>query len=97
MSTLGRGDIQARLRDPDPHRRLFLTPLLDEKDQIGRGAVDLRLGTEFLMVQRFRRPGLDPRKEDQRALDDMQERIIVPFGRELWLHPRQFVLAATLE
>ena len=27
----------------------------------------------------------------------MQERVVVPFGEELWLHPRHFVLAATLE
>jgi dCTP deaminase len=27
----------------------------------------------------------------------MQERVVVPFGEHLWLHPRHFILAATLE
>lgn len=97
MSAMGRPAIRKRLADADPGRRLWITPLLDEKKQLGRGAVDLRLGTEFLMLQRFQRAGLEPSKDDQVLLDEMQEQVIVPVGAELWLHPNQFVLAATLE
>lgn len=97
MSALGRPDIRDRLNETDPSRRLWITPLLDEDEQLGRGAVDLRLGTEFLMLQRFQRAGLEPSKDNQIVLDEMQEQVIVPVGEELWLHPHQFVLAATLE
>lgn len=96
MTALGREDIEKALADPSLKRRLYVTPLLDEK-QVGRGAIDLRLGTEFLLLRRTRRPGLDPRELEVSTLEEMQERVIVPFGRELWLHPRHFVLAATLE
>jgi dCTP deaminase len=59
--------------------------------------VDLRLGTEFLLLRRTQRPGLDPGADRQQEVDEMQERLVVPFGEEFWLHPRHFVLAATLE
>jgi deoxycytidine triphosphate deaminase len=84
------------LDEEDLDKRLVLTPLL-ERSQVGRGAVDLRLGTEFLLLRRTQRPGLDPGTHSQQEVEDLQERVIVPFGEKLWLHPRHFVLAATLE
>jgi len=89
---LGRTDVEDALKD----RRLVITPPLDPA-QIGRGAVDLRLGTEFLLLRRTRKSGLNPAKETQLQIDELQERVVVPFGEELWLHPRHFILAATLE
>ncbi|HXP36839.1 MAG TPA: dCTP deaminase [Solirubrobacteraceae bacterium] len=89
---LGREDLNDALES----RRLIVTPILDQR-QIGRGAIDLRLGTEFLLLQRTRRAGLNPAVENQREVDELQERVVVQYGEELWLHPRHFVLAATLE
>lgn len=96
MTALGREDLEAAIDDRDLDRRLVITPLL-ARSQIGRGAVDLRLGTEFLLLRRTRQPGLAPGKPDQASMEDLHERVVVPFGDELWLHPRHFVLAATLE
>lgn len=96
MTVLGREDLELAIDDEDLDKRLVITPLLDRK-QIGRGAVDLRLGTELLLLRRTQRPGLHPGEDSQQEVDDMQERVVVPFGDELWLHPRHFVLAATLE
>jgi dCTP deaminase len=96
MTALGREDLERAIDEPNLDRRLIITPLL-ERSQIGRGAVDLRLGTEFLLLRRTRLPGLNPGKDRQQDVDEMQERVVVPFGEELWLHPRHFVLAATLE
>lgn len=96
MSTLGRADLEAALTNPDKDSRLYVTPLLDCK-QIGRGAIDLRLGTEFLLLKRIHKPGLNPNELEHGGLVDVQERVTVHFGGELWLHPRHFVLAATLE
>lgn len=92
MTVMGRPSIKRALAE----RRLFVTPLLS-LEQVGPGAIDLRLGTEFLLLRRVRRPGLDPRELEQVDLEEDQERLIVPIGGELWLHPRHFVLAATLE
>jgi dCTP deaminase len=96
MTALGRDDLEKALEERSPDHRLYVTPLLS-RQQIGRGAIDLRLGTEFLLLRRIKHPGLDPSKFDQEALEENQERVVVPFGGELWLHPRHFVLAATLE
>jgi dCTP deaminase len=52
---------------------------------------------EFLLLRRISKPGLNPGTDSQQDVDQMQERVVVPFGEELWLHPRHFVLAATLE
>lgn len=92
MSALGRTDLKAALE----RRQLYVTPLLDPR-QVGRGAIDLRLGTEFLLLKRVQRPGLNPSELEHGDLADVQDRVTVPFGGELWLHPRHFVLAATLE
>lgn len=96
MSALGREDLKRAFQEPDTGRRLHVTPLLDI-EQIGRGAIDLRLGTEFLLLKRIQRPGLSPAELEHGDLAEAQERVVVPFGGELWLHPRHFVLAATLE
>jgi dCTP deaminase len=96
MSVLGKAEIDAALNEEDLDNRLVLTPLL-ERSQVGRGAVDLRLGTEFLLLRRTQRPGLDPGTDSQQDVEELQERVIVPLGEKLWLHPRHFVLAATLE
>jgi len=96
MTALGRKDLEEAMREEDLDRRLIITPLLDP-NQVGRGAVDLRLGTEFLVLRRTRRSGIDPVKQSQDDIDEMQERVVVPFGEHLWLHPRHFILAATLE
>jgi dCTP deaminase len=97
MSALGKNDLEAALDHDSNDHRLYVTPLLDREKQIGRGAIDLRLGTEFLLLRRTRHPGLDPSELTQEDLEEMQERVVVPFGGELWLHPRHFILAATLE
>jgi dCTP deaminase len=96
VTSLGREDLERAIDERDLDRRLVITPLL-ERAQIGRGAVDLRLGTEFLVLRRTTRPGLNPGEDSQEDIDEMQERVVVPFGSELWLHPRHFVLAVTLE
>jgi dCTP deaminase len=97
LTLLGREDLERAIyQEKDIDRRLIVTPLL-ESAQIGRGAVDLRLGTEFLLLRRTQRSGLNPGSDSQQEVDEMQERMVIQFGEELWLHPAHFVLAATLE
>lgn len=76
--------------------RLVITPLLDRR-QIGPASVDLRLGTEFIEIRRLREGLLDPLTEDAAERQSREERIAVPLGDHLVLHPGQFVLGSTLE
>jgi dCTP deaminase len=96
MTLLGRESLLERIDEQDIAKRLVITPLLDRKQQVGPGSVDLRLGTEFLLLRRVRGAGIDPGVA-QDAEQDSHDRVVVPFGEAMWLHPRQFALGATLE
>lgn len=85
------------LQATDFDERLVVTPLLDD-GQVGEASIDLRLATEFLLLRRTLQAGIDvgdPDLESQVA--ELYERIAVPIGEGLWLHPQQFVLGATFE
>jgi dCTP deaminase len=93
---LKREDLDTAINDRPVESRLVVTPLL-RPAQIGEASVDLRLGPEFLLLRKTRKPGLDPTSLTQAELDEMQERVVIPYGDSIWLHPGHFVLAATLE
>lgn len=95
MTLLGHEDLK-RAMDRDLESRLVVTPLLD-KAQIGPASVDLRLGTEFLVMRRTHGAVLDPGEDPEGAGSAVHEEVRVPLGRSLWLHPQHFVLGATLE
>lgn len=80
----------------DLDQRLAVVPLL-EPDQVGPASIDLRLGTEFLVLRRTAYPGVDPGTEGEFHPDEIVDRVTIRFGEPLWLHPGQFVLGATLE
>jgi dCTP deaminase len=81
----------------DFDRRLVVTPLLED-EQVGEASIDLRLGTDFLLLRRTRQPGVDvgdPNLGTQ--VDELYDRMAIAVGEGLWLHPQQFALGATLE
>jgi dCTP deaminase len=81
----------------DIAERLIVTPMLDEAVQIGPASIDLRLGSDFLVVRRSEHSGIDPAKDNDARVERSQERVSVPLGEPFWLHPRHFALGATLE
>jgi dCTP deaminase len=98
MTVLRKETLRKRLRTTNPKKRLVVTPLLDPAEQIGPASIDLRLGTDFLIPRRNLHAGIDP--GDDRVAGEVgmsQERVVVPFGENLWLHAQQLVLGATLE
>ena len=96
---LGKGAILGRLRDSNPERRLTISPIL-EPEQVGRCSVDIRLGNEFLLVNRETGiMGIDPirRGEMAESVRRYQTRVEVAYGSPFYLHPQQFSLARTFE
>jgi dCTP deaminase len=91
MSAMIREQLLERL-DALDESRLIVTPLLDRGKQVGAGSIDLRLGTEFLEVQRNNQRVIDPfvQSSPERSFN-------VPLGGDLVLHPGQLILGATLE
>lgn len=89
--------LEALNEGSDFDKRLVVAPLLDE-EQVGEGSIDLRLGTDFLLLRRTVQAGVDVGDPNLQAqLDGLYDRVAVPLGEGLWLHPQQFVLGATLE
>ncbi len=89
--------LEDALRRSSLPERLIVTPLLERSKQVGESSIDVRLGTEFLIVKRTYGAGLDPGSQPQVAVDETHERLTVELGQAFWLHPQQFVLGATLE
>jgi dCTP deaminase len=85
------------LDETDFDKRLVVTPLLDE-EQVGEASIDLRLGTDFLLLRRTLQPGVDVADDNLAVqVDALYERLAVPIGESLWLHPQQLVLGGTFE
>jgi dCTP deaminase len=80
---------------------LVITPAPDftELAESGAAAVDLRLGTWFVISRHTRVPYLKVERSPQDRVDEARlvRSHYVPFGKEFMLHPQSFVLAATLE
>lgn len=95
MTVLGHGQLIEALARPTSKKRLIVTPLLSDT-QIGPASIDLRLGTDFIEMHRLERRTLDPMsKPDEPRV--REERVVVPLGEELILHPGQFILGVTFE
>ena len=96
-------EILARLA-PDYQRtseRLVIRPepQFGESGKLGAASVDLRLGCWFGALRRNRVTHLDfldPSASEQNT-DRPLKMHYVPFGQKFVLHPRDFILAATLE
>lgn len=96
---LTKDEIKDRLITEDLNQRLFITPLLSN-EQIGWASVDVRLGNEFIAFRRTKYAMFNPLEKSEKLtsrIGDFQERIYIPLGERLVLHPQQLVLGCTLE
>lgn len=98
MSVWGADKITAAMNQPDQEERLVVSPLLRES-QIRGSSIDLRLGHEFILLQRSLVSHIDPTREAEwdTILHRSQQRVRVSLFKKFTLHPGQLVLGATLE
>jgi dCTP deaminase len=98
-AVLNGGDIRRCLDRTSLADRLVVTPLLDPEESIGPSSIDVRLGNQFIVMRREAFPLLDIRHIPSltRNLGRYQERVIKRLGERFVLHPRQLVIASTLE
>jgi deoxycytidine triphosphate deaminase len=73
---------------------LYITPLVG--NQLQESAVDLRLGTRFIVSRRTGTADIDPLGDPDRWRG-MEDHIQEPWGGRFVLHPGELVLASTLE
>lgn len=92
--------IALRLVDEDARQRIYVTPMIDPAVQLGPASLDVRLGTDALVITNVNLDSLDPLRplEDcQKQVDAYTRRIRITSNEPLVLHPNEFALAATLE
>lgn len=97
---LNETQILERLLDPDPERRIVITPLIYPEEQFGPTSVDVRLGTDFTVLQRSNLTHLDLVKSPEALARDMAHcmtHVKVNPTEPFVLHPGEFALASTLE
>lgn len=97
---LNERQILERMMDPDLERRIVITPLIKPEEQFGPTSVDLRLGTDFQVMQRTNLTHLDLVKDPADLQQDIQKymkHVKVKPTEPFVLHPGEFALASTLE
>lgn len=86
--------------EKDLEERLVVTPILDPKQQIHEGSIDLRLGTTFVLTQKAAFAAMDATVKEQKLQQEIlryQFRVAKRFHEKFVLHPHQLVLGVTLE
>jgi len=92
-------DIYSAMEEPGILDRLILTPIFDPADSVTDAAVDVRLGTEFILFRKEAFHALDI-SSSEAIFNDVsryQERVIRRIQERFVLHPRQLVIGSTLE
>lgn len=85
--------------EKDPEKRIVISHISDPKTQIGRCSVDIRLSNEFIITKETQIDVLDvaEREDLKKNIMQYQERIRISYGEAFILHPKEFVLGASLE
>jgi len=98
---LTKAEVFQRLQTENKNQKIFFTPMINLDQQLGSPALDVRLGTQFIVFKRTRYPILDVCEGDPKDLTwkigRYQERVYIPLGQKIILHPQQLVLGSTLE
>lgn len=94
MSVLSKKEIDGRLNMPPEQRGALVITPLPGTGAFDADAVDLRLGSGFLLPRNLRVPYFRPDRSSPKML---HTRMHVPLGQYLVLQAHQVVLGATLE
>lgn len=101
MSVIGGKGLKKLLYNTeDRDERLIVTPILEPNEQIDESsaAIDIRLGTKFIIPQRANVAHIDVGEPNfNENLKKSVETVYVPYGKPLILHPGHFVLGNSLE
>jgi len=98
MSVISKAKLLKLLESSDEDSRIVLTPLLS-RDQIGNATVDFRLGTTLLYRKRSQTAVIDVTDalESKRRQKHLYEKVRLRLHEPFVLHPKELVLASTLE
>jgi len=84
-----------RLLAEEEEKRIVITPFIDPANQIGPSSIDVHLSGSFKVPQTSHISHIDPLNEQ--AVRSYVRSIELNFGEPYYLHPGEFILAATIE
>jgi dCTP deaminase len=93
-------EIAEAMTSVDEAERLIVTPLIDAKHQIGASSIDVRLGTDFAVLDRSNMSHIEMQgngDELRRKLERYTQQVRLKPRQMFYLHPNAFALASTLE
>jgi dCTP deaminase len=92
-------EINDAMTIPDLTERLVVTPLLNRADTIHDAAIDVRLGTEFVVLRKQMMPSLNIANATEllAGVEKYQQRFVRRIREEIVLHPGQLIIGSTLE
>lgn len=80
--------------------RLVVTPLVDARHQFGPASIDVRLGTDFAILETGKFSHIstqETRKQLRHQLEHYVKKVRLEPNEIFYLHPGDFALASTLE
>ncbi len=98
---LNKDNIVARLAHKDPEKKIIITPFIDPDEQVGSVSIDLRLGTEFEIIQ-----GLDGniRPDHKMTAEELEQKTIkqkitvkTEPAEAFYIQPGVFVVGYSIE
>ncbi len=92
-------EVKKRLSLEDENR-LVISPILEMHEQIrdDQASVDVRLGSQFVLTQPSALGEINEFSEFHYLADNrLYQELYIPIGRNIVIHPHQFLLATTLE
>jgi dCTP deaminase len=92
-------EILKRLIDDKEENRLIVSPITNGAKQIGNSSIDIRLGSTFRYLKVVNQTHFDisDLKKLKTEIEEYSEEIILQPLEPFILHPKDFVLASTLE
>jgi dCTP deaminase len=100
VSTLTRREIIDYMNEKDIKERLIVTPLFNPSESFDPSSVNVRLGSEFIIMRKQSFPLLNiaDRQEKLTAkIERYKEKIRLGYREEFVLHPGQLIIGSTLE
>ena len=93
------GDLQEWMEKTSILERLIITPLFDPSQSIGEAALDVRLGTEFVLFRKETFQALDVTAAESLGseVSRYRQRVVRRIREPFVLHPGQLVIGSTLE
>lgn len=93
-------EIAEAMTTSDENKRLIVTPLISARNQLGPSSLDMRLGTDFAILDRSHLSHIDISGNHSRLrqkLESYTRQVRLRPNQVFYLHPGAFALASTLE